>query len=530
MALDVRGRVTRTDSSGATTVLDQADPYATVAAGFAGSDQGAAWLSQGATREVRRQGRHRDPRPRCPGLQGDTDRPRSAPAAAAWRSAPTRARSSAGRPGSGGFTPGRPGRRRGAQHRDVRRQRLHDRRHPPVRAVHRRRADPRRHHARHAVRRHHVERVRRLGRGHRRDRGRRGPRRPVALPGDRPVPALAGDRQDLQPAPGPGPAGLPVDLRAASWSGRTPPSAATTCSPPPCPEDSDDGRDDRPPRRRWWVVPAVVALALLVDRVRHRDRRRRRRADAGDPGRLRDLGRRPPGRRRRRRGRRHRRAGPDQLAAEGDRRAPRRRPAPAGPAARTTSPATSPSSPAARGRARRRRSWTSYGPALFGVDSSVLRLGEPDSRDRARHRHHQGHPGGRRRAGPRRLGRLRRARTTRVTGVRGRVFPGLTVSTTPTADRRAGPAAIAEQASSGTAQAPPSLVVLPTRRRRAGLAGHRGREVRRHHSPRPRRLLRRRHHRRHPQRPARSPPRAGSRCPGPPRPPATCTGCTWPDG
>ena len=71
MALDSLGRVTRTDRSGATAVIDQADDYATVAAGFAGSDQGAAWLSQGATvKYVDRDGTVTPAD--VPGLQGDT--------------------------------------------------------------------------------------------------------------------------------------------------------------------------------------------------------------------------------------------------------------------------------------------------------------------------------------------------------------------------------------------------------------------------------------------------------------------------
>jgi hypothetical protein len=45
VALDVRGKVTRTDGSGATAVLDKVDPENTLIAGFAGSDQGAAWLA-----------------------------------------------------------------------------------------------------------------------------------------------------------------------------------------------------------------------------------------------------------------------------------------------------------------------------------------------------------------------------------------------------------------------------------------------------------------------------------------------------
>ena len=34
-----------------------------------------------------------------------------------------------------------------------------------------------------------------------------------------------------------------------------------------------------------------------------------------------------------------------------------------------------------------------YGPDLFGVDSTVLRLGEPDTVTVPGHRHHQSHPG-----------------------------------------------------------------------------------------------------------------------------------------
>ena len=48
MSLDFRGRVTRTDGSGST-VIDHVQPDATLAAGFAGSDAGAAWLSRGST-------------------------------------------------------------------------------------------------------------------------------------------------------------------------------------------------------------------------------------------------------------------------------------------------------------------------------------------------------------------------------------------------------------------------------------------------------------------------------------------------
>ena len=54
VALDVRGRITRTDSSGTTTVLDSQNPVATVSAGVSGSDQGAAWSRRRQHREVRR--------------------------------------------------------------------------------------------------------------------------------------------------------------------------------------------------------------------------------------------------------------------------------------------------------------------------------------------------------------------------------------------------------------------------------------------------------------------------------------------
>ena len=47
MSLDLRGRVTRTDGSGST-VIDTVQPEATLAAGFSGSDAGAAWLSGGS--------------------------------------------------------------------------------------------------------------------------------------------------------------------------------------------------------------------------------------------------------------------------------------------------------------------------------------------------------------------------------------------------------------------------------------------------------------------------------------------------
>jgi hypothetical protein len=101
-----------------------------------------------------------------------------------------------------------------------------------------------------------------------------------------------------------------------------------------------------------------------------------------------------------------------------------------------------------------------YGTALFGVDTSALRLGDPDS---------QTVPGIVTTKATQAVGDVPVldaslvfvARDQRLTGVRGRVYPGLTVSTTatvPSAQART----IAEQAAGGTAQAPPSLVVMPT--------------------------------------------------------------------
>jgi Zn-dependent metalloprotease len=100
-----------------------------------------------------------------------------------------------------------------------------------------------------------------------------------------------------------------------------------------------------------------------------------------------------------------------------------------------------------------------YGPDLFGVDSSVLRLGEPDGRTV---------PGIVTTRATQAVGEVPVhdasivfvARDGRLTGVHGRVFPGLTVSTSPTLPAKQA-RAIAERASGGTAQTPPSLVVLP---------------------------------------------------------------------
>ena len=100
-----------------------------------------------------------------------------------------------------------------------------------------------------------------------------------------------------------------------------------------------------------------------------------------------------------------------------------------------------------------------YGPDLFGVDSSVLRLGEPDPVTI---------PGIVTTRATQAVGDVPVVdaslvfveRDGRVTGARGRVFPGLSVLTDPLlpADQAR---VVAEQASAGTAQAPPSLVVLP---------------------------------------------------------------------
>ena len=100
-----------------------------------------------------------------------------------------------------------------------------------------------------------------------------------------------------------------------------------------------------------------------------------------------------------------------------------------------------------------------YGPALFGVGTAELRLAEPDSTTV---------PGIVTTKATQAVGEVPVldaslvlvARAGRVTGVRGRVFPGLTVSTAPTL-RAKQARRVAEQASGGAAQAPPTLVVLP---------------------------------------------------------------------
>jgi Zn-dependent metalloprotease len=108
-----------------------------------------------------------------------------------------------------------------------------------------------------------------------------------------------------------------------------------------------------------------------------------------------------------------------------------------------------------------------HGSALFGVDSSDLRFGEPDSvtvpnvtTTRATQA-----------VGDVPVldatlvfsGRGSSASTDdlRVTGVRGRVYPGLTASTTPTLTAEQATAAAAAAAGGASGAAPPRLVVLP---------------------------------------------------------------------
>jgi hypothetical protein len=107
-----------------------------------------------------------------------------------------------------------------------------------------------------------------------------------------------------------------------------------------------------------------------------------------------------------------------------------------------------------------------YGPALFGVDSIVLDLAEPDT---------ETVPGMVSTRATQTLGTVpvrdaelvftSRAgsspRANRVTGVRGRVFPGLTVTTEPQITRHAA-ALIAADASGGRVTNRTTLVVLPT--------------------------------------------------------------------
>ena len=69
MSLDLRGRVTRTVGSDSA-VIDNVQPEATLAAGFSGSDAGAAWLSRGTVKYVDSTGAVFQTE--LAGLQGDT--------------------------------------------------------------------------------------------------------------------------------------------------------------------------------------------------------------------------------------------------------------------------------------------------------------------------------------------------------------------------------------------------------------------------------------------------------------------------
>ena len=432
MALDARGRVTRTDASGAATVLDRVDPWPRVAAGFAGSDAGAAWLSQRQHGDVRRPGRHRRAS-RRPGLAGrhhHLDRHRR-------RHGGRRHRPGQGLPvdpGSGGRAPGRP-----ADGRDDQRSRpyggnvLRDRRRAPRRCCFTaRRAGARRHPA--TTPRRSAPRCRASTSC--------GPRPPapaeagVVPGGTSPYPETdlyllslgTGKIYDLHPAPAqqgfPSISGRQLVWQDATFGGDDVFTAA-------CLEGSDAHAGP------WSALVARPAgggartggstgCDTGIDGV---DDDGPGRHEAGDAGGLRGLGGRPPGRPgvRRRRGRRGR-AGPDHHPAEGDRPSCARRPAPAGSAARTTSPATSPSSPAGRaghptdvhGRLRPR-------PVRHRLRRAAARRAR--HRDRARHRHHPATQA----VGDVpvldaslfsacRVG----ARDDRLTGVRGRVFPGLT--------------------------------------------------------------------------------------------------------
>ena len=108
-----------------------------------------------------------------------------------------------------------------------------------------------------------------------------------------------------------------------------------------------------------------------------------------------------------------------------------------------------------------------YGPDLFGLDSSTLRLDDPDT---------ETVPGVTTTRATQALGEVPVLDSTlvftgrgssastdglRVTGIRGRVFPGLTVSTTPTLTPEQA-AATAAQTASGTSTGTARLVVLPT--------------------------------------------------------------------
>ena len=109
----------------------------------------------------------------------------------------------------------------------------------------------------------------------------------------------------------------------------------------------------------------------------------------------------------------------------------------------------------------------SYGPALFGIDSGALDLGEPDGKTV---------PGSTTTRAAQVLGGVpvldgelvfsgrsgaEGTDDDRLTRVRGRVFPGLSVSTEPQLSAEAA-ARAAEDAAQGQAQGRPRVVVLPT--------------------------------------------------------------------
>ncbi len=218
MSLDLRGRVTRTVGSDST-VIDNVRPEVTLAAGFSGSDAGAAWLSGGTTVK------YVDPtgamfQTELAGLQGDNITSIGAGGGTVALGT-DQGRVFVWSPGSG--DPRQVGQLQGAilsiatyggpvfAIDDSHRSALFTADGQTLQVT----AE------RDAVRGHDVGRVRRVVRGHRphRDTGR--PGRHLAVPGDRPLPALARDREDLQPAPRPRAAGVPVHLRpAAGLAGR----------------------------------------------------------------------------------------------------------------------------------------------------------------------------------------------------------------------------------------------------------------------------------------------------------------------
>ena len=188
---------------------------------------------------------------------------------------------------------------------------------------------------------------------------------------------------------------------------------------------------------------------------------------AGDAGGLRDLDGEPPGRGG---GRAADGVARARIAALQRRHRPSsaRRPAPAGSAARTTSPATSPSSPAAAGPATPPTSWTTTARDLFGVDSATLQLEEPDTETVPHVITTTAHPGARRGPRPRRLAGLHRPRqppraptTSGSPASAAGSSPGSS-SAPPRPCPRAGRGHRRRRPSGGTAEGTPRLVVLPT--------------------------------------------------------------------